>query len=97
MTSAWRYRARVGNSEWAYLNASEPNDYAKIMRVEQDKNFEFEALYTRKEMVDECISEIEAACNFEDYKREELTVDYGQPRFDLMNTIIQALEALVDG
>jgi hypothetical protein len=32
--------------------------------------------------------------NFGDYRRDELTADFGQPRFDLMNSIVDAIRSL---
>ncbi|RJT41985.1 hypothetical protein D3227_04715 [Mesorhizobium waimense] len=41
-----------------------------------------------------CIEAARAAGNFGDYRRGELTADFGQPRFDMMNSIISAIAAL---
>ena len=38
-----------------------------------------------------CAKVAEWVGNFGDYKRDELTKDYGQPRFDMMNDIIDAI------
>jgi hypothetical protein len=32
--------------------------------------------------------------NFGDYKREELTAEYGQPRFDMMHSIVNRIRGL---
>ncbi|TIT90357.1 MAG: hypothetical protein E5W41_00060 [Mesorhizobium sp.] len=38
-----------------------------------------------------CIEAARKAGNFGDYSREELTADYGQPRWDMMHDIISAI------
>jgi len=43
-----------------------------------------------------CARIAESVGNYGDYKREELTKDYGQPRFDLMNDIVSAIRHYVD-
>jgi hypothetical protein len=46
------------------------------------------------EAIEACIQAVRQTGNFGDYKREELTADYGRPKFDMMNAIINALTAL---
>lgn len=38
-----------------------------------------------------CARIAESVGNFGDYKRDELTKDYGQPRFDMMHEIVRAI------
>ena len=42
---------------------------------------------------EECAKIAERVGNFGDYKREELTSDFGQPRFDMMQSIASAIRA----
>ena len=44
--------------------------------------------------IEAAIAAAERVGSFGDYKREELTEDYGQPRFDMMHDIIASLRAL---
>lgn len=41
-----------------------------------------------------CAKIAESVGNYGDYKREELTKDYGQPRFDLMHDIVAAIRGI---
>lgn len=41
-----------------------------------------------------CARIAESVGNYGDYKREELTKDYGQPRFDLMHDIVAAIRGV---
>lgn len=48
----------------------------------------------RSETVEACAKVAEQTGNFRDYRRDELTVEFGQPRFDMMNEIIASIRAL---
>ncbi|MEP0149961.1 hypothetical protein [Roseibium sp.] len=48
----------------------------------------------RREGLEEAAKAVEGVGNFGDYRRDELTKDYGQPRFDMMHDIIAAIRAL---
>jgi predicted nucleic acid-binding Zn-ribbon protein len=48
----------------------------------------------RAEALDEAVQAARQVGYFVGIERHELTDDYGQPRFDMMNDIIQAIEAL---
>ncbi len=50
----------------------------------------------REKIIEECINAAREMGNFGDYRRDELTANYGQPRFDMMNDIIAAIAALKD-
>ena len=41
-----------------------------------------------------CARIAESVGSYGDYKREELTKDYGQPRFDLMHDIVAAIRGV---
>ena len=41
-----------------------------------------------------CARIAESVGNYGDYRREELTKDYGQPRFDLMHDIVAAIRGI---
>ena len=47
-----------------------------------------------REGVEDAAVEAERVGNFGDYRRDELTADFGQPRFDMMHKIIAAIRAL---
>jgi len=47
-----------------------------------------------REGVEAAAVEAERVGNFGDYRRDELTADFGQPRFDMMHKIIAAIRAL---
>jgi hypothetical protein len=40
-----------------------------------------------------CVQTALVVGNFGDYERGELTPDYGQPRFDMMNEIVEAIRS----
>lgn len=44
--------------------------------------------------LEDVMATIEKVGNFGDYTREELTPEFGQPRFDMMNSILQAVFAM---
>lgn len=46
-----------------------------------------------KDMREKCIQAALSCGNFGDYKREELTPEYGQPRFDMMHSIVNRIGA----
>ncbi len=46
------------------------------------------------EMKERCAKAALACGNFGDYKREELTPEYGQPRFDMMHSIVNRIRGL---
>ena len=48
----------------------------------------------REDTIAECISVIERVGNWGDYKRDELTKDFGQPRFDMWTEIVEALRSI---
>lgn len=48
----------------------------------------------KEETIEECARIAEQTGNFGDYRRDELTADYGQPRFDMMNAIASAIRSL---
>ena len=47
-----------------------------------------------REAIEAAAAEAERVGNFGDYGRDELTADFGQPRFDMMHKIIAAIRAL---
>jgi hypothetical protein len=71
----------VSYSDFATLEAENHNLRAKLETVEAE---------TRER----AISAAEHVGSFGDYTRDELTADYGQPRFDMMNDIIAAIRNL---
>ena len=48
----------------------------------------------REDTIAECISVIERVGNWGDYKRDELTKDFGQPSFDMWTEIVEALRSI---
>jgi len=48
----------------------------------------------KEETIEECARIAEQTGNFGDYRRDELTADYGQPKFDMMNAIASAIRSL---
>jgi len=63
-------------------------DAAKIEMAREICALISEAILAERER---CIEAAKAAGNFGDYQRDELTADYGQSRFDMMNSIISAI------
>lgn len=45
----------------------------------------------------EAAEAVERVGNFGDYRREELTADFGQPKFDFMHEVKAAILALAEG
>jgi hypothetical protein len=52
---------------------------------------------TRADAFEEAAKIAESVGNFRDYKRDELTEDFGQPRFDMMRAIAAAIRTASDG
>lgn len=48
----------------------------------------------RNQGIEEAAKVAEKTGNFGDYMRDELTPDYGQPKFDMMTDIAAAIRAL---
>lgn len=68
-----------------------------ILRTAAQRISELEAkcAQARTKALEEAAGVVMRVGNFGDYKREELTPDFGQPRFDMMNDIASAIRSLV--
>lgn len=73
----------------------EAHNASSIYEAESAGSFESDSVeMSAEEMREACLRAAEQVGNFGDYKREELTTDYGQPKFDMMHAIIEAIRAI---
>lgn len=87
-------RVSAETMAWAQQEA------AKIDATERPDAESMEELRTfrrrikRNAVIEECIAAALGVGNFGHLRHEELTTDFGRPRFDMMNEVVEALRAL---